>query len=374
MLEAALDYHFGVLPRFCVNVPAVLAVVVTTTYWRFVVSLLATSVVVVLVFLLVDFGELVLVMSTADYRYVVPAVVFYFLSLWLRGMRWRLVLSATGRSTSMVALYPCMVLGYAANNVLPARVGEVVRAWAFIQRNPGTFGGTVFSTIVVERVFDGFFLSAFGALAFGLMLMTGYVVPGGLWIAGGLIGLLCTFAVLAVVIFILLLKMSGGRRYCRRLGWALVCVPLRFRRPAYRWLLLAGLGLGGMRSIVCCRRVFCWTSVSWLVEAVVFLCVAKGFGLDSFPQGIFALLVAMFLAMAASNFGGSVPLGFGGLGSFEAAASQVLVLVGVVPEVALAYALAVHLLVSWLPVNVAGVGVVLLWTIRRRRARLDVGR
>ena len=51
-----------------------------------------------------------------------------------------------------------------------------------------------------------------------------------------------------------------------------------------------------------------------------------------------------------------------------------VVLVGVPPEVALAHALTVHLLVSGLPVNVAGVGVVLVWTIRRRRAYLDVRR
>ena len=331
---------------------------------RFSLSLLAAAAVLWLAFYLVDLGELVQVLLSADYRYLVPAVMLYFASLCLRVMRWRVVLSASGSLSRPVSLYSSVMLGYAANNVLPARLGEAVRAWAFCRRNPGYYGGTVFASILVERIFDCFFLAALGAVSLGALLWVGYVDEDRLATAVLLIALLCGVVVLSAGVFGFLVS-TGGRSRCRRLGRLLALVPSRFRRPVFRWLVRAGIGVDGMRSLDRCRRVLGWTAASWLTEALVFLCVAQGFGLDEFPGGIFPVSLAMAIAMAASNFGSSVPLSLGGLGFFEAAASQSLVLVGVSPEVALAHSLTVHLLVSWAPVNCAGLLVVLWWSAGR---------
>ena len=345
--------------------------------WRFCLSLLAAAAVLWLAFYLVDLGELWQVLLAVDYRYLVPAVILYFASLWLRVMRWRVVLSASGNVNRPVSLYASVMLGYAANNVLPARLGEAVRAWAFCRRNPGYYGGTVFASILVERIFDCFFLSALGAASLVALLWAGHLDESRLATAVLLVALLCGVAGLSVGVFGFLVS-TGGRSRCRRMGRLLALVPSRFRRSVFRWLVRAGIGIDGMRSVDRCRRVLGWTAAAWLTEALVFLCVAQGFGLDGFPGGIFVVALAMAVAMAASNFGSAVPLSLGGLGFFEAAASQSLVLVGVSPEVALAHSLTVHLLVSWVPVNVAGLLVVLWWagsrfTKRRFHVRSTVG-
>jgi uncharacterized protein (TIRG00374 family) len=115
--------------------------------------------------------------------------------LWVRALRWRHLTDAVapiGRG----ALFRATSVGALANNVLPLRIGEVVRAYYLARESPAS-AGALFGTVVLERGIDGLVvlamaLAIFGArgsadagvLAVGLPLLVAALLPFGgvLWL------------------------------------------------------------------------------------------------------------------------------------------------------------------------------------------------
>src|SRR5258706_13010213 len=75
-----------------------------------------------------NLGDALKSLGNANYVYVLPALVGYFAGVWLRAARWHFLLRPV-KSIRTNALFPVVVIGYMANDVLPARLGEVVRAY-----------------------------------------------------------------------------------------------------------------------------------------------------------------------------------------------------------------------------------------------------
>lgn len=88
---------------------------------------------------------------------------FFLLSCLLRAVIWHITtrqLKPAGFST----LFGGVMVGYMANNLLPVRAGELVRAY-YLARCTGISCATAFSTVCIERVLDLFSL--------GLLLVAG---------------------------------------------------------------------------------------------------------------------------------------------------------------------------------------------------------
>ena len=73
-------------------------------------------------------------------------------TLLVRAFRWRIFLPEAS-NVSLADLFLSTSVGLAANNIFPARLGEIVRAYA-IRARSGTSISTALATLVVERVFD----------------------------------------------------------------------------------------------------------------------------------------------------------------------------------------------------------------------------
>ncbi len=102
-----------------------------------------------------------------DLGWLLTALAAYWLALTLRSWRWRIILAPVRRLPLGHVAYGLLV-GYAANYLLPARLGELVRA-NFLGRRYGVSRLSVIGTIVVERlfyviVFIGFFFAGLWAL------------------------------------------------------------------------------------------------------------------------------------------------------------------------------------------------------------------
>ncbi len=101
----------------------------------------------------------------ADYRGFLAVMGFTLLGFWIRAFRWRWLLT-TPRPIRFGSLYRATMIGFMANNLLPFRLGEFVRAWA-LGRSQNLSKTTVFATVVVERIVDMITLLAI----FGISLM-----------------------------------------------------------------------------------------------------------------------------------------------------------------------------------------------------------
>ena len=106
-----------------------------------------------LFFARIDPGETWAKLGEANYLLVPPAIAVYFAAVYFRSLRWQYLLSPMKR-LAVARLYPVVVVGYMANNLLPVRLGEVVRAYYLGEREKVSKVSSL-ATIAVERVFDG---------------------------------------------------------------------------------------------------------------------------------------------------------------------------------------------------------------------------
>jgi len=116
----------------------------------------------------VDFPRLGRLLAGADYTLLLPfeaALVLFFV---FTGLRWNLILRSQGRY-SLRQSGPAMMIGFAGNNVLPAHLGELVRAVVFA-RQSSVPAAAVFMTLVVERILDVLAILLFYFLAVALIL------------------------------------------------------------------------------------------------------------------------------------------------------------------------------------------------------------
>ena len=125
-----------------------------------------------------DLRETWELMGEANYLLIIPAVLVYFGSVYFRTLRWQYLMAPVKR-LSVPRLYPVVVVGYMANNILPVRLGEVVRAY-YVGEREKVSKVSALATIAVERVFDGLTLLFFAAVVGLFLPIVGLLQgPGG---------------------------------------------------------------------------------------------------------------------------------------------------------------------------------------------------
>ena len=130
-----------------------------------------TLVCLVLAFYRVNVDELLGALATANYLLVLPALLLWLVGYMARTLRWRAIL-AGARPGSLGSLFGVLMVGFATNNLLPARLGEIARAY-LLRRRTGLRKTFVLASIVLERVFDGL------ALVAVILLLSALVKPPG---------------------------------------------------------------------------------------------------------------------------------------------------------------------------------------------------
>lgn len=88
----------------------------------------------------------------AKYIYIFPTVIILFIAHYIRAIRWEVLLSPIKR-VSVLNLFSANMIGFMANNVLPARLGEIIRP-VMIAGKEKIKVSTSLATVAIERVFD----------------------------------------------------------------------------------------------------------------------------------------------------------------------------------------------------------------------------
>ena len=328
---------------------------------RFLLGMGVSLAFVLLFFLIVDLGEMGQALASAKYRFIVPAIALYFIALFFRAMRWQFLLTPVSR-ISVARLFPVVSVGYMANNLLPARLGEVARAY-YLSRRENLSTSTGLATVIVERIYDGLTLLFLVALAVPFLIFGGIVEGSGTtsevtWaIVGGITALVFIGAI--VVLTLIALK-PGFSGFIERLANLL---PKPFRPKARELISLFIEGLSVLKEPRRHLGVFLLSLPVWLLEGSMYLVVALSFDLPSYFEPTAMVIPVVILVTAVSNLATSIPSSPGSLGTFEAPAVAALALVGLggsqgAEGVAGAYAVLVHV-TALLPVTV--LGLLYLW-------------
>ncbi len=316
----------------------------------------AAGFLVLLFFLFVrtDYQKWLDALSEANYAWLAPALVAYFASFYLRALRWRFLLSPFAETTTG-RLYPVVIVGYMANNILPLRAGEFVRSYYLSRREPVS-GATALATIVVERVFDGLLMLLL--LLAGVLFLPFSGLPEGVrdavdipvWAAAAVmvVPFVGGFAVIILAALHPQKFLAVGNGIARRLH-----LPRRLRALVSAFARRFIEGFEGLQRPGRLARVALLTVPVWVAEGITYYAIALGFDLDTHLGSHWLLAGSMLLIVSLANLAISVPLSQGGVGPFEIFAALALVVLGVESVQASAYAVVLHATLL-LPVIIAG--------------------
>jgi len=294
-----------------------------------------------LLFRKIDFAKLLAALSEMDYRYLILAVLLTFMSYFFRAVRWRFLLAPMKR-IRMRSLFSATIIGYMANNLLPARLGEFVRAYALGEKE-ALDTSAVFATLVLDRLFDGFTVIL-------MLVVTFFTVklPAGMEkIQDGLVmgGYLTLAFYVAVITFILILKKQTVRTL-KITAWLLRPFPARVSEKVIPVL---GSFIEGLRLSARPVDVFFLLSSSiviWTFAVLALYAVLCSFGITlPITASMFIMVFLVFAVM--------VPASPGFVGTYHFACVTALAAFNVISERALSVALIAHG-INFFPVILAG--------------------
>lgn len=291
----------------------------------------------------VDFGDVAEALRASSIPLFILSVIVGTSIFPLRARRWKTILSPIDDRISFGPLWRSTAIGMMVNNVVPARAGELARAYALTRECPTIPFSASFASLAVDRLFD-----ALVVLSLMLLAMLDPHVPRGenvagqpvaYWVTGGVFfaGLLLV-AVYLVVFF--------PARIVTWYQWLARRVAPRFEERGKDVLLKFASGLSVLRSPRRFVAVLAWTIAHWVVNAFAWWIACKA-------VGIAVPFSAMFVLQGLIAIGVALPSAPGFFGVFEALGREGLGLYGIDPTLAVTWAIGFHLL-SFIPITLIG--------------------
>lgn len=304
--------------------------------WKFWLGLVIGLFFLTLAFKNEDFGKIGQALGEANYWWLVPGLAMYFVGVALRALRWRFLLNPM-QKISTARLFPVVVIGYMANNVLPVRMGEVVRAYV-LGRRENVSKTAALATIVVERIMDGVTMILFLSVT-SLFVTLNKDTEAVLRIA----------ALVFLVAILAFFMVAHSRIWMKRLEeFGLRFVPGALK-PKVSGLADAFIdGLQVLRQWRDFLMVVVLSVLAWAFEAGMYWMVSLSF------NGMNLSAAAVFMTLAVANLATLVPSTPGYVGPFDAAGKSVLQgIFKVSTTMAASYVILLHAAL-YLPVTLVG--------------------
>lgn len=298
--------------------------------WKLWIGLFISAVFVYLALRKLDFARMWGVIRSTDALLFLVVAAITFSQYVIRAWRWDILLEPIKKTAFSHRLSSTMI-GFAANCVLPARLGELVRANYLAQTEHMSTSSSL-GTIVVERLFDGFTL-----LLILLIGLIGTPFPNE-WhsLASSLraTGFFLLFLYILVILFLIGFKYKT-KPFLSLLDRLLFLVPRHFRAKIMDTIWNFSLGL------VMVKRPSRWVLVIFFSCLLWFssLCQIQ---LVQYAIHLSLPFVAPFLIMAMASFGVMIPSAPGFIGTFHLSVQYAFLLYGVPKEEALSAAILWH--------------------------------
>ncbi|MBX3439809.1 MAG: flippase-like domain-containing protein [Planctomycetaceae bacterium] len=241
--------------------------------------------------------------SRADYRTLPVILAILGVFYWIKAWRWRMLLVPLGDFPTRV-LFPPVMIGFAANNLLPAHLGDLVRVFVFArqQRQPLT---AVFTSVALERVLDA--IAILSLLGLGLLLTPKMNDPG----------VRTTMLVVAAAICVALMGAAvyliWTKPFVRAFEWCLGRVPFLPEAVKHKLARMLEDGAAGLASL---KHRHLWIGLmftsflQWSLNAAVIYLALWSFGIHVSPW-------VSCIVMGATAFGVTVPASPGYFGVIQ---------------------------------------------------------
>jgi hypothetical protein len=294
----------------------------------------------------VSFAELLTHLRTARLGPLFLAVAVATLTFAVRTIRWRYLLRTEHDApVGWATLWHATAIGFMANNTLPLRMGEPLRAYSASRLGKVPFTAAL-SSIAVERALDALTIGAMLTIALftsGLPPETRIANVGRLDQVAVRAGLICG-VIFAGALFVVLFPALAEHLVRKVIPWTRVADRIVNLIEGLR------LGFGALRSPGRLAGAVFWSVIHWVFNAASFWIAFGAFNIEVGFTG--AVLVMGLLAI-----GIAAPSSPGYFGIFELVVAASLSLFGVPRDIGVAYGLTFHI-ATFIPITLLG-----LWSL-----------
>lgn len=274
-------------------------------------------------------------LQTANYWWIVPGVLVYFVGLWVRTWRWQYTLRPL-QHVPLRTLFPDVCIGYFGNNVFPFRAGELLRSYV-LKKQTGIDISSSLATVFIERIADGLVMILFVFLALPFAPMPDIYRTAVI---------LMTVAFSAATVFFIWMARQPQRveHFYTLLAGTLLPAAVRSKTDSlyHRFM----LGLSSLSSPSDITMIFFTSVLIWLLETVKYWFVMHAFDFS-------VSFIVLMLMNGLVNLATTLPAAPGYIGTFDTPGIKTLETFGVDPSVAASYTFTLHAAL-WLPVTLLG--------------------
>ena len=297
-----------------------------------------------------DLKEVRYWLTQANYYWLIPSILIYFVGVWGRTWRWHYMLRPI-KDIRVPRLFPIVCIGYMGNNIFPFRAGEVLRSYV-LKRSEDVSMTASLATIVVERVFDGLVMLMFVFIALPFV-----PVPDNLRLV---VAIPSIIFMMALVFFIILAtQQDTAVKLYRSTLRRVLPAKLVVKADGFVERFLDGLHF--FRSKRDIPMVFLTSVFIWLAETAKYWFVMEAFTRQELGGGFPVPFIVLMLMNGIVNLATTLPSAPGYIGTFDTPGIEVLTAYGVNRSLATGYTLVLHAAL-WFPITILGA-----WFFRRER-------
>lgn len=287
----------------------------------------------------VNYSALWMALKKANHLYLIPTFIVLIAQFYLRAVRWGYLMEPL-KKIGHLSLFSATSIGYMANNILPARIGEFVKAYAVAKKEKVSFSAS-FATIIIERLVDLFSL-------FIIMLSVIYMINFPENKTENLVrkaasGIFIIFTAMSLVIIFF----KREKAFFKKVIFSLIKpISSKLANKADHFLDAFSEALSVLGKEKHLNMITLYSAIIWILSAVPIYLMLLSFGYK-LPFSIsFFILVLIGIAV-------SIPSAPGFIGTFHFACAKGLELFNVPGEEAISVAIILHA-INFFPITLIG--------------------
>ena len=313
---------------------------------------------IVFMALKIDFDNTWLVLNSFKLQYILPCIAILTIGYILRIFRWLIILKGKSRNITFLKCVAPFLAAIAINNLIPLRLGDVLRSLVFCS-SMGISRLISIGSLIIEKSLDILVLFLIAGISLIYLNNDNHIYSINMmnWIG---------YLLLSGFLLFFILRKFFKHKTCAYINSfiksRIKILPYKIIRKTKFFLLCIfqmtknyTLAIAGSVSILI-----------WLCEGVIFYLVLIGLGLES------NFLLAL-MSMTAATFATLVPSSPGYIGPFHFAAFTVATANGIHEDLAISFAVISHLII-WTPTTVYGITCICfnpeLWIIAKLKKSL----
>ena len=257
----------------------------------------------------IDFSNIWGSLKKANYWWLAPAMLFVMVSMVFRTLRWQCILKPV-KPVGFMDLFSAIMICFMANNLLPARAGEFIRA-ILVGKKHNISVSKVLATVVLERIFDG--MSAI--LLFMVLLFSSFSLDAR-WKKAGMVLVVLYFVLIVVLVIMRLYPKAirnGIHRFFSRLPGGAAHKVGEFMESFI-------IGLNSLKRWKQVALILLYTAAIWVGIYYTYYYICRTFAVQMHFSGYLFLMALLSIAVMAP-----IP---GYVGSFHLVFKQALLRFG----------------------------------------------